>query len=145
MPPYAAAYNQDFTYQYNGEGVHEMILHTRTPLAVKECLNHFEEILSVSPKNQPLLVLGDGRQSGVPPFAELWREVRRVYDLYPEHPPIITAVLHNLDGNIFKSFVMAVELLAAIPGAKINFFTQDKHDEAVRWLIEQSDRNASAI
>jgi hypothetical protein len=128
----------EFTYNYLPDDIHELILHTPTPSALHECLQQVKVILYEAQDEQPIRLLSDIRQSGIPPVGQLWELTRYLFDLYPQHPAIYDAILHNLEGKFLQSFLALMGLLSQIGHAKVGFFNHDQRDQAIAWLLEQS-------
>jgi hypothetical protein len=121
---------------YLAEGIHKITLLISTEEALTECFAHLDNIFAQHPHAEPLRIISDIRQSGVPPLTNLWEYARHLFIKHPQFPVIYDAILHDY-GRLFSAFSFVVIQLASLYGARVRFFSADQYDEAVNWLLEQ--------
>lgn len=126
------------TYTALPAGIHELTLHTASLKALEQCFARLDTLLAHAPPHQPLLLLSDIRQSGVPRHQDLLRLALRLLRRYPQHPPLFNAVLHDTP-PAFKIFVMVMEQLALLYRAQVRFFPADQRLQAIDWLLAHRD------
>jgi hypothetical protein len=85
---------------------------------------------------QPLLILSDIRQSGVPAPHLLWQFARSLLAKYPTPPKVHNAILHK-PGSMVKVFSVVMTQLARLFGAQVRFFTESERVRAIAWLKQQ--------
>jgi hypothetical protein len=123
-------------YNILPEGIHELVLLASTEKALDECFVYLDDIFSQAPVDQPLLLMSDIRQSGIPPAAHLWRNAREFLRKFPRRPHIYDAILHAEDRTP-KVLLVTVGQLAGLYGATVRFFNSHQRDEAIAWLCDQ--------
>jgi hypothetical protein len=131
--------NSDTAFQYNllPDGIHELILLAPTKAALDECFARLEQIFASTPPGEPVLLLSDTRQSGIPPLGLLISFSRRLFHRYPNHRVIFDALLHQQEGQLFRAFSAVVQRLAGLYRARVQFFHADERQQAIDWLLEQ--------
>jgi hypothetical protein len=130
-----------FSYQRLNGGIHLLTLHVASPEAVRAGFMQIDAILATAPLDQPLLILCDLREAGMPPLVPLWHESRRLWTKYPQRPPVYAAVLHHLQGVPYLSLVAVVREIGQLFGSPIAFFEAHEVEPATNWLLAQVARS----
>jgi hypothetical protein len=73
----------------------------------------------------------------VPPLALLWRYSRGLLSQFPQHPLACDAIIHRQAGRLFPAFVVVMEQLARLFGARVAFFREHERADAITWLLAQ--------
>jgi hypothetical protein len=128
---------EECEYAYLPQGIHVLTLSARTEKSIRECFAHLNSIFKEAPPNAPILILSDITNSGVPPLTPLWRYSRRLLSQFPQHLLACDAIIHRQDGRLFPAFVVVMEQLARLFGARVAFFREQERAEAIAWLLAQ--------
>jgi hypothetical protein len=131
--------NDVFSYHLLAENIHLLTIHTATVEAVHLCFRQLHTIFAIALPYKPLLLLSDIREAGMPPLVPLWQHSQRLHAKYPHPPTICNAVLHNLSGIKYLSFLRVMEQLAELFGAHTGFFTADEAELAISWLLLRAE------
>jgi hypothetical protein len=132
---------EECSYTYLPEGIHFLSLAAGTEKCVRECFAHLSSIFKEAPPNAPILILSDITHSGVPPLALLWRYSRGLLSQFPRHPLACDAIIHRQESKLFPAFVVVMEQLARLFGARVAFFREYERAEAIAWLLSQRRKN----
>src|SRR5262245_31215692 len=111
---------EECTYLYLAEGIHELTLRTPTEQALRQCFAYLDTIFSKAPVDQPLLLLSDIRQSGVPPAMPMWGLASSLRQQHPQRPLTYNAILYPR-GRLSSFFILVMEQLAVLYQARIHF------------------------
>ena len=131
---------EECEYVYLPQGIHLLSLSAGTEKTVRECFAHLSSIFKSAPHNAPILILSDITHSGVPPLALLWRYSRGLLSQFPQMPLAYDAIIHQQDGRLFSAFVVVMEQLARLSGARVAFFREHERAEAFAWLLSQGKK-----
>ncbi len=122
-------------YIYHPDGIHEIIYNEVSREAVDQYMNHFDYIISITPKDQTLLLLSNGTKVvEMQPVTYMMSRFRAVMQKYPQRPAIRVAILYgsvrfiDLVNGLFRMFVRGRD--------RMRFFKAEERDEAIAWLHE---------
>ena len=125
-------------YTVTEQGVHQFIFREPSKDAIDDFFRKLEHIFTTTPKGGTNRYIVDITQAGerdVSLVANVQR-FRRLETLYPERPRGRTVILHRpgLAYSFIDSFIRAIA-----PSRDITrFFSVDKRDEALTWLLGES-------
>jgi len=131
---------EECSYAYLPDGIHLLSLSAGTEKSVRECFAHLSSIFNEAPPNAPILILSDITNSGVPPLAPLWRYSRGLLSQFPQRPPTCNAIIHQQDSRLFAAFMVVMQQLARLFGARVAFFREHERAEAIAWLLSQGKK-----
>lgn len=128
-------------YEHRSDGIHEFVFTGDD--ADNSGLDHFFEVLrdllERTPPNETLRYIVDasqGKQQLRPPIAELVRRFRKLEAQLPERAAGRTALLH--DGSVLLTLANTIIDTLAPDKDKTRFFTVDRREQAIRWLLSEA-------
>ena len=136
MPALTA--NNGCEYTVTEQGIHQFVFREPSKDAIDDFFRKLEQIFTTTPKGGTNRYIVDITQAGdrdVSLVANVQR-FRRLETLYPERPRGRTVILHRpgLAYSFIDSFIRAIA-----PSRDITrFFSVDKRDEALTWLLGES-------
>lgn len=123
-------------YILHENGIHEIIYNEVSRGAVDAYMNHFDQIMAITPKGQKLRLLSNGAfVTEMQPISYMMSRFRGVMQKYPQRPSVRVAVLYgsvrflDLVNGLFRIFVHGRDAM--------RFFKAEERDEAVAWLLEE--------
>jgi hypothetical protein len=119
------------------DGIHELVLVASNSEALRQCFSYLDDLFAGASQAQPLLILSDIRQSGIPSPHLLWQFARALLTKHPSPPRAYNAVLQNQNAMV-KVFMVVMAQLARLYGAQVRFFRDDEREQAIAWLKQQS-------
>ena len=132
------AANNGCEYTVTEQGIHQFVFREPSKDAIDDFFRKLELIFTTTPKGGTNRYIVDITQAGerdVSLVANVQR-FRRLETLYPERPRGRTVILHRpgLAYSFIDSFIRAIA-----PSRDITrFFSVDKRDEALTWLLGES-------
>jgi len=129
---------EECTYTYLVEGIHELTFRMPSEQALRQCFAYLDTIFSQAPTDQPLLLLSDIRQSGVPPAMPMWGLASSLRQNHPQRPLTYNAIVYPR-GRISSFFILVMEQLAVLYQARIRFVAEE-YETAKQWLLQSKGK-----
>ncbi len=126
-------------YEYMDNGIHKFTVLDTSNQAVDAFFDHLMRLVKNPIPNEatPQMRLLD-ISVGYPSIPYLIKRFNTLRDEYVQYsPPTVNAILHNSNPlhHIMRRLIMPLSR-----GGNIKFFTADKEDLAIRWLLQQGRR-----
>ncbi|MEQ8672131.1 MAG: hypothetical protein RLP44_21005 [Aggregatilineales bacterium] len=138
--------HQDCDYISHDNGIHEFINHAATRQAVDILLEKVFEIVSALAANEPLLVLNDLTESGIPPLRYAMSRskelVKHYYDGTPtqQNPVLMAYVVQS--NSMVSTFKFLIEQLGR-GTTTIKIFND--RESAMAWLVSQQVEKSRSV
>ena len=120
------------TYTHLGNGVHRIVFNISSNATTDEYFLHLERLIETCSPETTLLLLTDLRPDGAPSVTYAFRCAKRMFARHPNAPKMRGAYLLPSSG---KAFLMDHFLKLLRLNSSRRFYTGDKEDEAITWLL----------
>lgn len=123
-------------YVKHDNGIHEIIYNEVSRDAVDVYMTHFDQIMSITPKEDKMRLLSNGAfVTEMQPISYMMSRFRGVMQKHQQRASVRVAVLYgsarflDLVNGLFRMFVRGRD--------SMRFFKAEQRDEAIAWLLEE--------